>query len=88
MAEIELRVVSRSFGAVPALRDIGLTIADGQFFVLLGETGAGKTSTLRLIAGLDKPTEGAVFIEGQDVTGWGVADRDTALVQQYSLYPR
>jgi multiple sugar transport system ATP-binding protein len=89
MAEIELRGVSKSFGTVQALRDVNLTIADGQFFVLLGETGAGKTTTLRLIAGLDKPTEGQVFIDGQDVTAWGAADRDTALVlQQYSLYPR
>jgi multiple sugar transport system ATP-binding protein len=89
MAEIELRGVSKSFGAVQALRDVSLTIADGQFFVLLGETGAGKTTTLRLIAGLDKPTEGQVFIDGRDVSGWGPADRDTALVlQQYSLYPR
>jgi multiple sugar transport system ATP-binding protein len=89
MAEIELRGVSKAFGSAQALRDVNLTIADGQFFVLLGETGAGKTTTLRLIAGLDKPTEGRVFIDGQDVTGWGPADRDTALVlQQYSLYPR
>ncbi len=89
MAEIELRGVSKSFGTAQALRDVSLTIADGQFFVLLGETGAGKTTTLRLIAGLDRPTEGQVFIDGQDVTGWGAADRDTALVlQQYSLYPR
>jgi multiple sugar transport system ATP-binding protein len=89
MAEIELRGISKVFGTVPALRDVNLTIADGQFFVLLGETGAGKTTTLRLIAGLDRPTEGQVFIDGQDVTSWGAADRDTALVlQQYSLYPR
>ncbi len=89
MAEIELRGISKSFGTVPALRDINLTIADGQFFVLLGETGAGKTTTLRLIAGLDRPTEGRILIDGQDVTDWGAADRDTALVlQQYSLYPR
>ena len=89
MAEIELRGVTKTFGGVQALRDISLQIADGQFFVLLGETGAGKTTTLRLIAGLDKPTEGQVLIDGQDVTGWGAAERDVALVlQQYSLYPR
>ncbi len=89
MAEIELRGVTKAFGNVQALRDISLEIADGQFFVLLGETGAGKTTTLRLIAGLDKPTEGRVLIDGQDVTGWGAAERDVALVlQQYSLYPR
>ena len=89
MAQIELRGVSKAYGQAQALRDVSLEIADGQFFVLLGETGAGKTTTLRLIAGLDKPTSGQVFIDGQDVTGWGAAERDVALVlQQYSLYPR
>lgn len=89
MAHIELRGVSKTFGGARALRDISLDIADGQFFVLLGETGAGKTTTLRVIAGLEKPSSGHVFIDGQDVTGWGAAERDVALVlQQYSLYPR
>ena len=89
MAHIELRGVSKAFGAAQALRDVSLEIADGQFFVLLGETGAGKTTTLRLIAGLEKPTTGQVFIDGQDVSSWGAAERDVALVlQQYSLYPR
>lgn len=89
MAHIELRGVSKSFGEAQALSDLTLDIADGQFFVLLGETGAGKTTTLRLIAGLEKPTQGQILIDGQDVTGWGAAERDVALVlQQYSLYPR
>lgn len=89
MAHIELRGVSKDFGGARALHNLSLDIADGQFFVLLGETGAGKTTTLRLIAGLEKPTEGQIFIGGQEVTGWGAAERDVALVlQQYSLYPR
>ena len=89
MAHIELRGISKSFGGAVALRDITLDIADGQFFVLLGETGAGKTTTLRVIAGLEKPEAGQVLIDGQDVTRWGAAERDVALVlQQYSLYPR
>jgi multiple sugar transport system ATP-binding protein len=89
MAHIELKGVSKSFGAAHALCDVRLDIADGQFFVLLGETGAGKTTTLRVIAGLEKPSAGQVLIDGQDVTGWGAAERDVALVlQQYSLYPR
>ncbi len=89
MAHIELKGVSKAFGAAHALRDVSLEIADGQFFVLLGETGAGKTTMLRVIAGLEKPNVGQVFINGQDVTGWGAAERDVALVlQQYSLYPR
>src|SRR4051795_10202564 len=89
MAHIELRRISKRFGSHVALRDLNLSIDDGEFFVLLGETGAGKTTTLRLIAGLDKPTSGQVFIDGVDVADWGAAERDVALVlQQYSLYPR
>lgn len=89
MAHIQLKDVSKKFGDHTALRHLNLDIADGEFFVLLGETGAGKTTTLRIIAGLEKPTEGQVFIDGADVADWGAAERDVALVlQQYSLYPR
>ncbi len=89
MAQIELRGILKKFGAHTALRDLNLTIEDGEFFVLLGQTGAGKTTTLRLIAGLEQPSEGKIFIDGTDVGAWGAAERDVALVlQQYSLYPR
>ncbi|MGI6852484.1 ABC transporter ATP-binding protein [Mesorhizobium sp. 1B3] len=89
MAHIQLRNITKSFGNHTALADLDIDIADGEFFVLLGETGAGKTTTLRLIAGLEKPTKGQVFIDGVDVANWGAAERDVALVlQQYSLYPR
>jgi multiple sugar transport system ATP-binding protein len=89
MAHIQLKNVTKKFGNHTALRGLDLDIADGEFFVLLGETGAGKTTTLRIIAGLEKPTEGQVFIDGTDVADWGAAERDVALVlQQYSLYPR
>jgi multiple sugar transport system ATP-binding protein len=89
MAHIELRNVTKTFGGKTALRGLNLEIADGQFFVLLGETGAGKTTTLRIVAGLEKPNEGTVLIDGVDVGSWGAAERDVALVlQQYSLYPR
>ena len=89
MAHIQLRTITKTFGRHRALAKLDLDIADGEFFVLLGETGAGKTTTLRLIAGLEKPTEGQVFIDGVDVADWGAAERDVALVlQQYSLYPR
>ena len=89
MARITLDKVSKTFGANTALKDLSLDIADGEFFVLLGPTGAGKTTALRLIAGLDKPTSGTVSVDGQDMADWTAAQRDIALVfQYYSLYPR
>jgi len=89
MARIRLQNVNKQFGEHKALIDASLDVADGEFFVLLGPTGAGKTTTLRLIAGLDKPTNGEVFINETNVAAWGPAERDIALVlQQYSLYPR
>jgi len=89
MAGISLRGISKVYGGTRALRGLDLEIEDGEFFVLLGQTGAGKTTTLRVIAGLEKPTEGEVYIDGQNVANWNAAERDVALVlQQYSLYPR
>ncbi|MBA3449295.1 MAG: ABC transporter ATP-binding protein [Pseudaminobacter sp.] len=89
MAHIQLKNITKKFGAHTALRGLDLEIQDGEFFVLLGQTGAGKTTTLRLIAGLETPTDGKIFIDGVDVGDWGAAERDVALVlQQYSLYPR
>ncbi len=89
MADIALQGITKKFGANTALRGVDFDIKDGEFFVLLGQTGAGKTTTLRVIAGLEKPDAGKVIIEGQDATRWNAAERDVALVlQQYSLYPR
>jgi multiple sugar transport system ATP-binding protein len=89
MAFIKLSGIEKSYGANRALRGLDLDIADGEFFVLLGRTGAGKTTTLRIIAGLESPDTGAVMINGQDMAGRNAAERDVALVlQQYSLYPR
>jgi multiple sugar transport system ATP-binding protein len=89
MAHIQLKNITKKFGTHTALKNLDLDIADGEFFVLLGETGAGKTTTLRLIAGLEKPDEGQIFIDDVNVADWGAAERDVALVlQQYSLYPR
>ena len=89
MASISLRGVTKDFEGNRALRGLDLDIADGEFFVLLGQTGAGKTTTLRIVAGLEQPGAGTVMIDGQDMQGWNAAARDVALVlQQYSLYPR
>ena len=89
MATVRLDNVTKRFGGKAALDKLSLEIADGEFFVLLGPTGAGKTTTLRLIAGLDQADEGAIEIGGSRVNEWSAAERDVALVfQQYSLYPR
>jgi multiple sugar transport system ATP-binding protein len=88
VAEVSLADVSKRFGAVEAVRGLTLSIADSEFVVLLGPTGAGKTTTLRLIAGLERPDAGLVLIRGRDVTKDVPAERDVAFVfQQYSLYP-
>jgi multiple sugar transport system ATP-binding protein len=88
MADVMLQGISKTFGDVNAVVDLSLAIADGEFVVLLGPTGAGKTTTLRLIAGLEKPDAGRVLIAGHDVTQIAPAGRDVTFVfQQYSLYP-
>ncbi len=88
MAEVNLNGVTKMFGKDVGVADIDLTIPDGAFVVLLGPTGAGKTTTLRLIAGLEKPDAGSIQIGGQDVASFTPAMRDVAMVfQQYSLYP-
>jgi len=89
MARIRLANVTKRFGSHVALDNLSLDIADGEFFVLLGPTGAGKTTALRLIAGLERPDAGTIEIDDQDVRQWSAAERDVALVfQYYSLYPR
>jgi len=88
MADVQLHGVSKRFGDLTAVCDLTLAIGDGEFVVLLGPTGAGKTTTLRLVAGLEKPESGAISIAGHDVTRTPPAGRDVAFVfQQYSLYP-
>jgi multiple sugar transport system ATP-binding protein len=88
MAEVSLKGVSKRFGKVSAVRDLSFTVADGEFVVLLGPTGAGKTTTLRLVAGLERADEGCITIDGRDAGSLAPAERDVAFVfQQYSLYP-
>ena len=88
MADVVLSGLTKSFGTTRALSDMTMTIADGSFVVLLGPTGAGKTTTLRLIAGLDRPDNGDISIDGRSVLSDTPAQRDVAMVfQQYSLYP-
>src|SRR6185312_15896412 len=89
MAAIELRHLTKEFGGgVRAVDDVNLTIADGEFMVLVGPSGCGKSTLLRMIAGLEEITEGSISIGGDDVTDLEPGDRDIAMVfQNYALYP-
>ena len=88
MGMIELQNVSRSFGAVDVIKDVSLTIPDGELTVFVGPSGCGKSTLLRLISGLDRPSSGQILIDGVDVTRHSAADRGLAMVfQSYALYP-
>jgi len=88
VAEVRIENLSKRFGDIQAVHDLNLTVHSGEFLVLLGSSGAGKSTTLRLIAGLEKPDSGRVFLGGQDASGWHPAQRELAFVfQQFSLYP-
>ncbi len=89
MAKVELKKLFKTYNKkIRALEDINLTIEDGQFFVLLGPSGAGKTTTLRCIAGLEKIDSGDVLFNDENITNDQPASRDVTFVfQQYSLYP-
>ena len=88
MAEVQLQDISKSFRSQVALDGVNMTVPNGSFVVLLGPTGAGKTTTLRVISGLDKPDKGQILIDGRDVANQMPAQRNVAMVfQQYSLYP-
>ena len=89
MAKIELKNLSKTYNKkIEALHDINFTIEHGQFFVLLGPSGAGKTTTLRCIAGLEKIDNGSILFNDESVTEDQPASRDVCFVfQQYSLYP-
>jgi multiple sugar transport system ATP-binding protein len=89
LADIELARVTKVFpNGVVALDDVSLHVEDGEFLVLVGPSGCGKSTLLRLIAGLDEVTQGAVLIDGRDVTELAPRRRDVAMVfQNYALYP-
>ena len=89
MAEVEFRDVTRRYpGGVVALNGFNLTVADGEFLILVGPSGCGKSTALRLLAGLDKPTSGEIRIGSTVVNGLAPGERDIAMVfQNYALYP-
>ena len=85
---LQLQGVSKRFGDVSVVQELDLTVEQGEFVVLLGESGCGKSTVLRMIAGLEEVSEGGIFIKGRDVTNLPPKARDIAMVfQNYALYP-
>ncbi len=85
---LQLRGVSKRFGSVSVVQALDLVVQQGEFVVLLGESGCGKSTVLRMIAGLEEVNEGQIFIKGRDVTHLPPKERDIAMVfQNYALYP-
>ena len=90
MAQVRFEHIGKvySAGDKPAVDDFNLTVADGEFLVLVGPSGCGKSTSLRMVAGLETPTSGRIFIGEKDVTHLPPKDRDIAMVfQNYALYP-
>ena len=86
MVELRLENVTKQFGSETAVSELSLS-ADGDLLVLVGPSGCGKSTTLRMIAGLEQPTEGSIYIDGTDVTDRSPSDRSVAMVfQNYALY--
>ena len=88
MSDIRLEGVSRHYGTVAAADNVDLAVAQGEFVTILGPSGSGKTTLLSLIAGLNRPTAGRIFIGGRDVTDAPAQERNIGLVfQSYALFP-
>jgi putative spermidine/putrescine transport system ATP-binding protein len=88
MSDIRLEGVSRHYGTVAAADEVDLAVTQGEFVTILGPSGSGKTTLLSLIAGLNRPTAGRIFIGGRDVTDAPAQERNIGLVfQSYALFP-
>ncbi len=85
---VELKNITKRFGTNTVIDELSLSIPQGSMVTLLGPSGCGKTTVLRLVAGLEKPTEGRMFIDGEDVTDRSIQQRDICMVfQSYALFP-
>jgi ABC-type Fe3+/spermidine/putrescine transport system ATPase subunit len=83
-----MNAVTRKFDGITAVNELSISIEPGEFVTLLGPSGCGKTTTLRLIAGFDRPDEGSVHFDGRDMTGWRPQERGFGMVfQHYALFP-
>jgi multiple sugar transport system ATP-binding protein len=88
MANIQLKNVARRFSTATAVEGITFTVPEGEFWVLVGPSGCGKSTILRMVAGLDFPTQGEIYIGNRLVNSLGARERDVAMVfQNYALYP-
>ena len=92
MAQVELKALHKRYGDVHVVRGLSLSIEQGEVLCLLGPSGCGKTTTLRMVAGLEVPTDGEVFVGGQQVSGPGVfvppEKRRLGMVfQSYAVWP-
>ena len=88
MTAVELRGIRKAFGTARAVAGLDLAVGAGEFLVLLGPSGCGKTTTLRIVAGLDRPDAGTVRFDGRDMAPVAVRDRDVGFVfQRYALFP-
>jgi multiple sugar transport system ATP-binding protein len=88
MVDVHLRGVTKRFGRVVAVDHVDLDVENGEFIVLLGPSGCGKTTTLRLVAGLEKPDEGRILFGGRDVTRLPPRKRNVSMVfQSYAVWP-
>ncbi|MGQ9458685.1 MAG: ATP-binding cassette domain-containing protein, partial [Anaerolineae bacterium] len=89
MAKVTVQNLWKRYGDVQALRDLSFTCAEGEFFCLLGPAGAGKTTTIKIIAGIESPDRGEVFFGDQPVTDLPPWGRDVAVAfETYALYPQ
>jgi putative spermidine/putrescine transport system ATP-binding protein len=88
MAQLEIRNLVKRYGDFHAVRDVSLSVADGEFLVLLGPSGCGKTTTLRMVAGFIEPSGGQVMLGGTDITQLPPWKRNAGMVfQSYALFP-
>ncbi|QLH74724.1 MAG: ABC transporter ATP-binding protein [Methanomassiliicoccales archaeon] len=88
MPEVSVRGLTKRYGKVVAVDDATLTIKDGEYVTILGPSGCGKTTLIRMIAGIIEPTEGQVFIDGKDMKGVPIEERDLGYVfQNIALFP-